>query len=252
MAELVGRLREEDDREAGGEGGQLGRSGHINDRGSVDVRPLHDAARAGLVEVSPGRKQRKATSTGRYRRKHSAQHDDDEDGEDGDQDEDDDDEAQDGYRRQSRAYREASQAEWWREASRPEGVEHENWFLLDYKKRWDLRFHARRYRRRAWRGARAAAAWVVGLPWHSIRTWVVFLLFVASLALFMSVSSPDEEPKTHMAAVSQAMPLISSFSFSFPSSFPSLFLSCQFILSFYSCTPISFLKNNHSFLLLFE
>jgi hypothetical protein len=98
----------------------------------------------------------------------------------------------------------------WKGEKKPEGVHHENWFLLDHTTRFHFRFHFRRHKRRAVQGALRLKDLVVGLPWHQIRVAVISLLFIASMALFMSVDAPDDNPPTRLAGVSLAQPIISS------------------------------------------
>jgi len=107
-----------------------------------------------------------------------------------------------GFRRQSRHFLRTE----WKGEKKPDDTKYENWFLFDNNS-WHLGFHMRRYKRRTLRAASKFKKFVVNLPWHHIRVAIISLLFVASMGLFMSVHSPDEDPVTHIAGVSSLHPI---------------------------------------------
>lgn len=183
-------------------------AGHINGRWSTDVQRVEaspPSSPSSHVETQfDGQNDRKSQNGGSEIENESD--------EDDDEDYDDEDE-RDSYRQQSRIFVEGTRTEW-KGKRRPEGAEHENWFLFDNSRRFHLKFHLRRYWRRLRRAAaRGRELLVDGVPWHHVRIGFVFFLFVASMALFMSVDMPDEDPKTHLAAVALDAPLISLHSF---------------------------------------
>jgi Na+/H+ antiporter NhaD/arsenite permease-like protein len=86
---------------------------------------------------------------------------------------------------------------------RPSGENSENWFLFDkqgkqmgvlpntYKKEFNEAKHK-----------------ITGLPWHHIKVAVISLMFVVALIMFAPIESPDENPVSHLTAVSRDEPYI--------------------------------------------